>query len=183
MQAEHEPPQSTADSVPSFFPFEQLTHTFPKQLLLLQSEFCVHAKPSAHPLHTDPPQSKPVSSPFLCLSAHDTHTPLEFLLGSKHCPLWQSLLSLHAARLISHFAFGHATCLSITAGNSQYSHGTTRADCVYNAWQITHRRRCSRWTDQSQRAALNTAAIFGCLKAVSVCVITGHFGGGLLARV
>jgi hypothetical protein len=79
------PPQSTSVSSASILPSVQCASTqmpsvvdvTPLQRLLAQSAFVEHATPSAHvllPLAAvahDPPQSTPVSSPFLMPSPHE----------------------------------------------------------------------------------------------------------------
>jgi hypothetical protein len=68
--AQSGPPQSRSDSSPLRIESVQraLTHTSLSQLRLVQSLPCLQAAPLSQPLQPPPPQSTPVSRPFLTRS-------------------------------------------------------------------------------------------------------------------
>jgi hypothetical protein len=68
----HEPPQSTADSVPFCTPSLHVGawQALPTQRRLLQSASLPHAEPGRQAGHDGPPQSIPDSPPFFTKSVH-----------------------------------------------------------------------------------------------------------------
>ncbi len=86
----HEPPQSTADSVPFFTPSLHVAvwQTPPMQRLLLQSASLPQAAPSKHDGHVDPPQSTADSAPFFTKSMQ---------VGAWHVALQTELVQSLAA--------------------------------------------------------------------------------------
>lgn len=108
------PPQSTAVSVPLVTPSPQEMQTLSKQLLLMQSEACVHASRSAQRGQRSPPQSVSVSRPLRAPSEHEP--------GSLQRSFWQKPL-WHWTSAVQRLPRAHrpqATFPQSTTGSSPF---------------------------------------------------------------
>src|SRR5688500_323162 len=83
------------------------------QIMLAQSPSSSQSSPPRHPLQSPPPQSSPVSAPFLTLSLHDAGWQME----SVHTPLSQPAASTHGESA-GHGAQSPPQSIAISPGSS-----------------------------------------------------------------